>query len=871
MHHSSQSLQKKTNGGGQTLTFNQQSSTLDQSSGTSLSGASHPDRLCESPNVVIKKSFLTDEVFTEDVDVRILGALLNHASELLINNSDWNEEIMLKKMLKHVKKGTLRVQYIHSKGGVKDLGRVNAKGLVSLGALRREIRGSLTTGKYIDIDIVNAHPNIIHQLLQRFGLSNTSYANYCANREDCLERVMKHHHVNRNDAKTLFITIGYGGSYEAWRKNTNAVNAPLPFVREFQKESKALAQTFIAANSKLYAKYCKLKPATYNYEHGFLSTVIQNIERRILEKMYTFFRSKKLITNNNCVLCHDGIMLRAETLPEGVLDELAAHIHEVSGFKLVWKDKPMEHYLERLTFETIDEQHAHRFEANYFKSISTYELKKDYFERFVCKVNKPQPAYVVMDTFEDKLGEKSKVHIYSDNEIRIAYKQYNEDSYGTMDRYGRATKFIDRWLRDEDMKVYERMDFLPYNDVKRAHAADATTFNLFTGYNSNIKGFPCAGEERMRIIQPFLNIVIALCEGNALYADFVMKFVAQIVRQPMKKLPIAIILKGKQGTGKSLFIKVLSNLLGSEHVFSSSKASDFLGEHAEGCVNKLVININEANQQDSFHFEGMLKSLISEDTLRINAKYLRPFDVMNWARIFITTNKPNGVQIDFLSGDRRWMMFTSSDTYLDKKYTHQFWSKMFAHIDKPKFIAALYQHLNDLDIESYDFAKMRKKCLTKSYYEAVKRSVPYQAQFMEAFVNQFKYGHAMNCFNCFSGDAEEEHTRAIQPDYAEQRSVVRTEVFSEYKRWLKQHRPNCAHNQSARNFYATLIDLEMPLVEKKTCGIRQFVFVPQEVYQHLLQRQWTERDANEDDEVATEDSVEECLDAELAALFEMEE
>ena len=87
MHHSSQSLQK-TNGGGQTLTFNQQSSTLDQSSGTSLSGARHPDRLWESPNVVIKKSFLTDEVFTEDVDVRILGALLNHASELLINNSD---------------------------------------------------------------------------------------------------------------------------------------------------------------------------------------------------------------------------------------------------------------------------------------------------------------------------------------------------------------------------------------------------------------------------------------------------------------------------------------------------------------------------------------------------------------------------------------------------------------------------------------------------------------------------------------------------------------------------------------------------------------------------------------------------------------
>jgi hypothetical protein len=59
MHHSSQSSQN-TNGGGQTLTTftcNQHASTVDQSSGTSLSGARHTDHLCESPNVVIKNSF----------------------------------------------------------------------------------------------------------------------------------------------------------------------------------------------------------------------------------------------------------------------------------------------------------------------------------------------------------------------------------------------------------------------------------------------------------------------------------------------------------------------------------------------------------------------------------------------------------------------------------------------------------------------------------------------------------------------------------------------------------------------------------------------------------------------------------------------
>ena len=115
-------------------------------------------------------------------------------------------------------------------------------------------------------------------------------------------------------------------------------------------------------------------------------------------------------------------------------------------------------------------------------------------------------------------------------------------------------------------------------------------------------------------------------------------------------------------------------------------------------------------------------------------------------------------------------------------------------------------------------------------------------------------------------DSEEERTLEIHPDYVAQQKVPRTEVFAKYKQWLQQNRPSRAHDQSARNFYATLTDLEMPLTERKTSGTRYFTFVPREVYQHLLRRRWTERDANEED--VPEESVE-CLDEDLAALFEI--
>mgnify|MGYP003660682165 CR=1 FL=1 len=90
-----------------------------------------------------------------------------------------------------------------------------------------------------------------------------------------------------DDAKQLFHVIGYGGSYADWIKDKNASNDPLPFVLDFRKESNALANTFIMDNSKLYAKYCKQKD--FNQQLGFLSCVIQNYERAILEAMFTFF------------------------------------------------------------------------------------------------------------------------------------------------------------------------------------------------------------------------------------------------------------------------------------------------------------------------------------------------------------------------------------------------------------------------------------------------------------------------------------------------------------------------------------------------------------------------------------------------------
>ena len=84
------------------------------------------------------------------------------------------------------------------------------------------------------------------------------------------------------------------------------------------------------------------------------------------------------------------------------------------------------------------------------------------------------------------------------------------------------------------------------------------------------------------------------------------------------------------------------------------------------------MNLNEAEGKDTFDFEGKMKSFISESTIVINPKNVRPTEISNHARTVIATNKANPIPIDVKLKDRRYAVFQSTDEYLKK--SSKFWS-----------------------------------------------------------------------------------------------------------------------------------------------------------------------------------------------------
>ena len=375
----------------------------------------------------------------------------------------------------------------------------------------------------------------------------------------------------------------------------------------------------------------------------------------------------------------------------------------------------------------IDEQYKSIFSKSYMNELKSYSDKKKYFELFVCKILRPSCIFLYLEKHKNFNNEQV---FFSEKDISIAFREYNSGIFVM----GMETKFIKEWLDDEKLLCYNKSDFIPYNAINRFINSESM-YNLFNGYNENIlTKYDINNKDK--ILTPFLELLNSICGDNELYSDYFIKFLAHMIQKPNEKIPICFILKGKQGTGKNLLLSAISNIIGKEYYISSSRPDDFFGQYAEGFYRKLLVNMNECESKDTFDFEGKIKSFITEDTININPKFVRPTEVRNIARIIITTNKPNPIPIDVKSIDRRFVVYAGTEKYLDKKYNSIFWKKLYEHFNKNEFIACLYDYLNNINIENYNWMKYRP--ITEEYKNMRRLYSPVEALFLEHYITILK-------------------------------------------------------------------------------------------------------------------------------------
>jgi hypothetical protein len=201
------------------------------------------------------------------------------------------------------------------------------------------------------------------------------------------------------------------------------------------------------------------------------------------------------------------------------------------------------------------------------------------------------------------------------------------------------------WLRSPRRREYRGVEFKP-------NGGRADYLNLFTGFAVKPKS-GTAGR-----FWEFLREVI--CNNNDEAYKYVRRWLAHIFQRPEELPGTALVLRGKQGTGKGTFVDTIGKLIG-DHYIELHSMDQVTGRFNGHLKNALLAYANEAIWGGSKSQVGMLKGMITDKLRSVEQKGVDIFKVDNFLRLIVSSNESWAVPAD--ADDRRFVFLNVSDAH----------------------------------------------------------------------------------------------------------------------------------------------------------------------------------------------------------------
>jgi hypothetical protein len=211
---------------------------------------------------------------------------------------------------------------------------------------------------YEDLDIVNAQPNMVRQLMRITGYEGPmeAIAEYCDHRDTCLTLVVRHctQRITRDDAKSLFVTILFGSTLNAWEATHGFIEDDLRarLLVPYEREVRAFSNHFM----RVYGDEVKSHDLKTDEQiiserksvvHRRLALFFQNEERKVMSLVATFLGQTPGASIG--VLVHDGMLVHVPGGAETIIPALEAYVEAHSQYRLKFVVKSL------APTETLDE------------------------------------------------------------------------------------------------------------------------------------------------------------------------------------------------------------------------------------------------------------------------------------------------------------------------------------------------------------------------------------------------------------------------------------------------------------------------------------------------------------------------------------
>lgn len=219
-------------------------------------------------------------------------------------------------------------------------GRLFADGGLSLQSMPREIRNAIAFQAYDDVDMVNAHPNLLLQFCEQHALPCEALRHYCADRGAVLAE-LEPGATRPGNGKRAVLAVLNGGDVAHDRRGIQFT----PWMRAFAQEMMRVREA--ALHTPHGAKYLELaKSKRKNNANNLLGSAINlllcDLENDVLMATYDFFLNEGRPVD---VLVFDGCMVRKcrdkGPLTQDVLDRASEHVYNKTGRRMKFAVKDM--------------------------------------------------------------------------------------------------------------------------------------------------------------------------------------------------------------------------------------------------------------------------------------------------------------------------------------------------------------------------------------------------------------------------------------------------------------------------------------------------------------------------------------------------
>lgn len=245
----------------------------------------------------------------------------------------------------------------------------------------------------------------------------------------------------------------------------------------------------------------------------------------------------------------------------------------------------------------------------------------------------------------------------------------------------KSVSIADNWLESKQRRQYDGIIFDPEKEIDGY-------YNLFRGFAVE----PKKGD--WSLFKKHIRKVIA--GGNEDAFRYIIAWMSHLVQKPGRNRPgTAIVLRGKQGTGKGCFVSEFGKIFGN-HFLQINNQNQLTGRFNNHLKDALLVFCDEGIWAGDKYAEGVLKGMITEEQIMIEPKGKDAFPVKNNIRLIVASNNnwvvPAGLE------DRRFFVLDVSDKYMQNR---EYFKSLFEQMGNGGREAMLY-HLMNYDLTGID-------------------------------------------------------------------------------------------------------------------------------------------------------------------------